>query len=290
MGGQVLVTGVFPVCPKRSPAESGTSTATNRNPAYTAKQYGRDDFPWGRQGSKDVLIEMHLKNFFRLASVFFSLLEIAFDFFQKKYVGIVAVAYLVGFVSWNYLLSRFGFFEYNLLATRFLSAGIAFSLVAFFIFVLMFFIGIVLTKFNFLKIDQTLTFQLRGTILATMLFIPIFILFIFPVLPVYLGGGKPFSVSIIGSAEQMSYLTNFNIELEENAGKSKVQTKLLCQIYQNAEFTIFIIANKEDGGEGGITVRTRAMALKAEEVKGFSRALVADRENTCDLAKLVGWF
>ena len=38
----------------------------------------------------------------------------------------VFLLYVIGFVAWNSYLLKFGFFEYNLLQTRFISAGLLF--------------------------------------------------------------------------------------------------------------------------------------------------------------------
>lgn len=41
------------------------------------------------------------------------------------YISIfLLLVYSSGFIAWNYFLSQYGFFEYNLLQTRYISAGI----------------------------------------------------------------------------------------------------------------------------------------------------------------------
>jgi hypothetical protein len=137
--------------------------------------------------------------------------------------------YVTGFIVWNMYLSKFSFFEYDLLQTRFISAGFTCLLVPI--------IAFLDLNLRDLFLKQRFPLQL----IAYFFWILIYS-FLFPSIPQALGGSQPFAVSLIGSEEQILFLNQLNLE---SAQGSKVQTLPVCEIYSNNSTIIVGISTFE---------------------------------------------
>ncbi|MDO8561097.1 MAG: hypothetical protein Q7R91_02690 [bacterium] len=182
---------------------------------------------------------------------------------KTEAVRLTALAYLVGFIAWNYFLSHFGFFEYNLLQTRFVSAGV--------LFISPVVLCLVLYKFFQIEVD----FKIYEVAALLLVYFFVFVILEFPLMPQYFGGARPFATSLIGTKEQIKYLRNFGIQSEKNVeGEESIQTKPVCQIYQNNEFIIVGVAMPEGDitKDAPLTLRVRggALILKQNQVSGFN--------------------
>ncbi len=248
--------------------------------------------------------------------------------FSDLLLILISGFYLFGFISWNFYLANFGFFESNLLQTRYISAGILFlvivwiplyvfrsiiekifllslknkisrtiyyillisCLVLFLVFYLTsnfsakFFNPLSYSKgifeFYLLELFLILSVQRRTNIrlkwpnppqiIAGLLFLNlvVFNTQIFPYLPGYLGGAQPISTNIIGQPDSITYLSNFNIYMGENGkGLPSVETTPLCKIYENNDYIIVGITNKNNQGA---LVPVRILILKKDLIEGFS--------------------
>lgn len=168
------------------------------------------------------------------------------------------VVYSIGFLVWNIYLGQYGFFEYNFLQTRYISAGIIFILPLFLLF------------YPFSKIIRE-DGQGRFVFLTCFfVFLFIFAKFIFPRIPQYLGGGKPTFVSLLGdSAEQMPYLQNFDIGLQKNGEKGSVQTEATCLFYQNQEIVLIGVTSWKQENNSLLVSPRRIISLKKDQIRGL---------------------
>ena len=107
-----------------------------------------------------------------------------------------------------------------------------------------------------------------------MLCIYVFSPYLFNKISSKFGGAKPFVMDLIGPPDTIKYLSNFNIESEPNGNNPSVQTRPLCNIYQNREFIILGITTTVDNLEG-----YRVVILEKEQIYGFGLREV-DRERT----------
>lgn len=188
--------------------------------------------------------------------------------------ALLLLAYIFGFITWNYHLSNYGFFEYNLLQVRYLSAGFLPALVLIVIFLIT----------NLIK-----RFKKAIVCLFIVAFLPlyyfVYVRNIFPNFPPYFGGAKPFVVSIIANSEQIKMLENFNIEATPNAGdKDSVETIKVCNLYQNNEFVVIGVADKDILCKAEKTNEIvdfaqpkRVIILNRNDISGFSIVPVSNR-------------
>lgn len=194
----------------------------------------------------------------------------------------IGVFYIMGFLVWNIYLALFGFFEYNFLQTRFLSAGIVASLVIFPIIVLLYLIIDFLLRwlYRFFKGIKFLV-ELKNSIqlfLVSSFFVICLLAYsywIFPIIPQFLGGARPVIASILGTPDQIAYLKNFNILSAPNAGKMSVQTVPICVLYQNNDY-VLIGVQYATGIEGSKSKYIRDLLLKSEQTLGFQYGLGED--------------
>lgn len=159
----------------------------------------------------------------------------------KKYSSIfLGVAYFLGFIAWNYLLRQLGFFEYQLIQTRFLSAG----LLILSPFILLFLIWPKLLKslMSFINNSSVSRFIL---VVIFLIYCFLFINFFFPLIPQYFGGGRPISAGIVATQDKLQILNDFGATLGDNADKKAIQTKGLCIFYQNSDVLLLGIPKNE---------------------------------------------
>lgn len=188
------------------------------------------------------------------------------------------ISYVIGFVIWNSYLSSFGFFEYNVIQVRFLSAGLLFLL----------FLSIIVLCYLCIKILKPEHKLLKLALLI--LFVPLSIIgilkfkIIFERVPQYLGGGKPIPTTLIGTPEQIYYLNNFGIEgVENQADKESVQTEFVCLIYQNNDY--ILISNTETTPlpiPGIIRIQERVISLSRDSVVGFHSTKNREARDECN--------
>ena len=207
----------------------------------------------------------------------------------------IFIVYVLGFLVWNIYLSQFGIFESNFLQTRYLSSGIL-GLI-FISFVVLFFLTIIrlINRIKAKKSNNQITdiFSIKKMIMievSVMTFIILFllfVLFIFPQIPQYFGGAAPVSASLIGSAEQMHFLENFNVDLVPNAeGKEAVQTYPMCILYQNQDY---ILIGVRDWKNTLITnpkfTLSRVLYLRISQILGFQFGEpIANKNFECNAA------
>ena len=179
-----------------------------------------------------------------------------------SYISIsLATSYIVGFIAWNSHLVHYGFFEYNLLQTRFISAGflILFPLVSpFYIFPKG--LSWVINKNN-----STAVWRFLFVILA-ILYLFLSVNYLFPKFSQKIGGAAPFPLSIVADQTTLKTLEDFGVKPGDNANKTSLQTQSVCAIYSNEDFLIFGITKVDDNGVFRID---RFLVLKKEKVTGF---------------------
>lgn len=174
-------------------------------------------------------------------------------FLKEHWQMILGGIYLTGFLVWNRFLSQFGLFEYNFLQTKFISAGLwAILILALFYWCI---------RFLYRKLVYRIVL-IQGLLLFVYIFF-IFPFFIFPLIPTSFGGGMPIATSLIGTPDQIKYLSdNLQIEAEPNSGTStSVQTKTLCLFFERDDR---VVIGSISGG------RLRVVTLPSREFIGYS--------------------
>lgn len=192
----------------------------------------------------------------------------------KRSSALLLLAYIFGFIAWNYHLSNYGFFEYNLFQVRYLSAGFLPAAALTVIFLIN----------NLIKRFKKIIFCFF-VVVFLLLYYFIYVRNIFPNLPPYFGGAKPFVISIIANPEQIKMLENFNIESTPNAGdKDSVETIKVCNLYQNNEFVVIGVADKDILCKAEKTTEIvnfaqpkRVIILNRNNISGFSIVSVSNR-------------
>ena len=141
---------------------------------------------------------------------------------------VLAFSYAIGFISWNIFLRQFGYFEYNLLQTRFISAGILFSIYLSFLLHLVDMIRKRFTKKRkkpFLQWIKEKKFLVCSIIIV---FLFVFSFEVFPITAQYFGGAKPIPASLVADIDTLKLLADFGVQLVENGeGKESRQTRAL---------------------------------------------------------------
>ncbi|MEK7650313.1 MAG: hypothetical protein AAB364_00330 [Patescibacteria group bacterium] len=153
-------------------------------------------------------------------------------------------------------LAHFAFFEYDLLQTRFISAGI-----------LTLFLPAILilwkekNEWLFSKRDRLVKFVLYA------IWIVFFGGLIFPHIPQHLGGSKPKISSVVASTSTLENLSIMGVTLADaGEGKQRVQTIPMCKIYQNRDSVIFGVV-RDTGSE---IISNRVLILNKVQVEAES--------------------
>lgn len=206
------------------------------------------------------------------------------EFATRHFIWIAFIIYASGFLILNYYLSHFGFFEYNLIQTRFLSTGLFLWLPCALILIISIFL---LEKIPIKYVT------LRGIInFGGGAFIGIwFSLFplLFPLVQQVFGGGKPVPASIIGTPEQIAFLANFDIPAADNAtGKKSVQTLPVCVIYQNDQHILFfnttIPATIDPKAGSQLNFNQRVISLRQDQFLGLQQSQGSYPNLVCGLS------
>ncbi len=215
-----------------------------------------------------------------------NLKKISIKFIENPIPIFVLIIYILGFLIWNYYLNSFGFFEYNIVQLRYFSAGLLFVFVCLIPF-LVFYIFLV----RFIH-KTTPLIILRLVLVALFLWWSIyFVNHFFPQIPQYWGGIRPLPVSIIGSQEQIIFLSNFNILPAENGSSSpSVQTKAVCLVYQNDDYVLIFNASdvKLSTETNMASVENiRAIEIQKNSFIGIQSMNDPVSNNQCELSKLL---
>jgi len=179
--------------------------------------------------------------------------------FNKEFLyTVIACSYFFGFILWNRYLGSYGFFEINVLQTRFISAGLIFILP-------------VTLLFLFVNKEGKDFFTIKFTVWFILYFFG-YSLLLFQHIPQAYGGAKPFPVSILGSQEQIIYLNMFNLA---SAKDSTTQTVPVCELYSDGEKMIIGVSTID-----GLKITSqRVMILNKNETKGFQPMAPMEAEN-----------
>lgn len=182
-----------------------------------------------------------------------------------------------GFVFWNSYLLGFGFFEYNLIQTRFLSTGLFFwlpLLAAYF-----------LTEF-LLRLCKDCFHNRAATFWSFLFCWLVIFVYLFPNVYQSFGGAAPFPTSLIGSPDQIRFLENLDINPVKNAdGKGSIQTNPVCLIYQNDQYILFSNA-KIPTQTNETRVPFRVISISRDQVLGFQQPSPSDHSDLqCELSK-----
>ncbi len=200
---------------------------------------------------KDIFLK-YIEPFIKLLAIFF------------------LVAYGIGFVVWNGYLSQYGFFEYSFLQTRFLSTGILTFIPLSYPILFIIILTRRLKKIVWIKKNGRFFYEILSllyfgivTIFFTLSFY-YYIFCIFPRIPQFLGGGRPFAKSIIAKQEEIKFLSSLNIISTPNGeGQLPIQTVYLCELYNNEKIMIIGTA---------VQSNMRVLILEKELFKGFQVA------------------
>lgn len=140
---------------------------------------------------------------------------------------LLLISYIAGFFAWNLYLAHFGFFEYDLTQTRFLSAGFLILLFPVFILGVSKRLSAFFFRINFLT--QALLFFFWTLIFSVC---------IFPYVPQYFGGARPQLASVISNSEITESFNLMGISNSNQVDKS-IETIRGCKIYENKDQVLF---------------------------------------------------
>lgn len=193
--------------------------------------------------------------------------------FSLKHSSIILVLpivlLIIGFFVWAVYLFAFGFLENEILRAKFMLGGFTFLLITIsplmpLIFIFLFLSVIYIYPFEintlmpfgiiffviflFLIIFKVLlkrSFKDRkfkkSTLLLIFLWLIAYSVFIFPIIPAFLGGGHPRSLSLVTSKENILVLNTFDIK---NAPGGQFQTENLCVIHENSKAIYVLKENR----------------------------------------------
>lgn len=177
--------------------------------------------------------------------------------FSTKAVSALFIFCLVcGFFIWNIYLSRLGFFEYQIIQTRFVLTGLAFLVFLVCAGGLVMVLGKFLSMCAYFSHSQFLdSFSIYVFFYLGLIFLILFFpIFYFPMLSPALGGGQPRMLSIIADEKEIQYLAQFGVRIAKG---SSIQTVNYCIAYENDAKIVVLLKN-------------RVLELKKENIKGFS--------------------
>lgn len=169
----------------------------------------------------------------------------------------------------------YGYFEFEIIQARYIPAGIAFFILStpllILFHLLLKILQIILEKI--LKTKNTLksVVTIFNSIFLTVLIIIVYALLYFPTREEYLGGAKPIFISLLGDPEQMRFLNEFNMGIEDNsAGNPGVQTKPVCRLYENKDNILIGVIDWEDNEKNGTSIGSvrRIISIRKDIIKG----------------------
>ncbi len=168
---------------------------------------------------------------------------------------------IIGFLLWNVYLYAFGFTEDEILKAKFILSGISFIFITLLVWWIFKFILYILRKFVYIifrlvkvffhktkllkaffdrfsnsskkllnsSISAMLTKNFLFLIFVVWFFI--YVSFIFPILPIFLGGSQPRAISLIANSETMPVLNSLGVQKGTSAN---YQTENLCIVHENS--------------------------------------------------------
>jgi hypothetical protein len=161
-------------------------------------------------------------------------------------LAIPLIFLIIGFFIWKIYLYTFGFDSSDLLRGQFILTGMLFVIIS---------VVIVLCAYKFIKIFSRIAFYFDSILLCTFLkekliFLSIFLIIIwflfytlqiFPLLPLYVGGGQPRALSLIAKKENMEILGSIQVT---NAEGAQNQTLNLCVAYEDNQRFYVIMSDR----------------------------------------------
>lgn len=193
------------------------------------------------------------------------------DFMTRHFAWIAFGVYASGFLAWNNYLSSYGFVEYSIVQTRFLSAGILMWLpVALVSLAAASIRNKVPQEWSTTRISITV-----GVVFLALVWFYLLFAVLLTQIPQAFGGVKPIPVSLIGTPDQIDYLANFAVGSGENAqGKHSVQTRPICLIYQNDQYILFFNATQasssiQKNGDLYLEFAPRVISIARDNFLGF---------------------
>ncbi|MFA6502833.1 MAG: hypothetical protein WCT45_01075 [Candidatus Paceibacterota bacterium] len=200
------------------------------------------------------------------------------------YIPATIIIYSSGFLMWNYYLSSFSFFEWNLIQSRYISAGLLIWLpisLAAGVYV------ITLSRISDEKVKLTISSIFGVLVGVWFALISIF----FQNIPQYYGGAKPIPVSIIGTQDQIHFFENFNILGAKNGDNDSVQTYPVCLIYQNGQDALFVNASgfnaSSTNKNTGTNFNVRALVINHSQFIGFQSVFGDYGDTQCAVAHML---
>ena len=184
---------------------------------------------------------------------------------------LIGVPYVIGFLIWSVYLFKLGFIESTFLQTRFLVTGFLFLfLLTSFILLLYALKKVFYFLIRFCMCEDTISriktiflknnsnffsnpFNYLLIFQIIVVFLLYFSLYIFPRIHLVFGGGAPRVLALMGTEEEIKYLSDFNLK---PAAGSKIQTENLCIAYENDNSVIIVGTD-------------RIINLEKNQIKGF---------------------
>lgn len=200
----------------------------------------------------------------------------------KKHIGWFALlVYGSGFFIWNFYLLPFGIFEYNLIQTRFVSAGALFWIP---IIALLLLSRLIERRSNFSELDKLSSRSLLAALLAFwVIMLPTSL---FQQIPSYAGGARSIPVSVIGSPGQIEYLENFGVHTYSNGeGNDPIQTTPLCLVYQDDDRAILFFATYS-GAKNELPVDSRVIDISKDNIFGLHPMRASGAGLMCDAGRI----
>ena len=157
----------------------------------------------------------------------FELLDKIKNFKVESLLAWALISQVLGFLIWETYLFLLGYIENDILQARFILTGAFFLFLCFFLLKLK---RLLAVKLNLFKKESFLIF------LAILWFF-VYVVLLFPFVPLVLGGGHPRSMTIVTDKAGMEVLSS----LEINSGNGATyQTRNVCIVYESFDWFVFV--------------------------------------------------
>ncbi len=186
---------------------------------------------------------------------------------KNRYTEFILLTYICGFVSWNFYLGHFSFFEFDLLQTRFISAGILILLPVILL-------ASFLSLFTKIKLIEEVPFFMK--VILFLVWFSFFNVVLFPFIPQSLGGARPYVVSVVPTHDTTADFPTMGVSLAPVPNGIKgIQTVNGCKIYENNNLLIlgFIYEPVVSTTTSGTYVKTqsnRVLTIYKEHIEAMS--------------------
>ncbi|MFA5133952.1 MAG: hypothetical protein WC459_04085 [Patescibacteria group bacterium] len=198
----------------------------------------------------------------------------------SAFIGvIIIVPMVIGFFIWNIYLAKLGFWENDLIKTRFIITGILFS--GLFLMVLFGIFKILPSVKNWILENFHKPFVILLIVIILLVGIDYYVRNWFVYFPLSLGGGEPRAISfLMETEEQLERLNKANLGVIKVAG-STLETNKLCLLYENKDDIIIAVPKLININNEPVKDISRIISFRKNSYLGLSYVPVEDDKKLC---------